>query len=153
MAVAFKWLAGAGLIFALAAGSAVFAQSDLAEVASPGAAHERATTFRTDTIDLTLQPAGDRGRRNETEYMVHMQPDDTLVYSLVSANGPALYHEFHGHTGEKVTFYKKATGPAHHGSLKAPFEGEHGWYLENKTDKPVTVQLKLSGFYRVIAGD
>jgi hypothetical protein len=148
----FKALLGASAAAALiGAGSApALAQSDLQEVASPGAAHERATAFRTDTIEIELAPAGDIRRRHETEYMIHMQPDDTVVYSLTSADASNLWHEFHGHTGEKVTFYKKAAGSAHHGSMTAPFEGEHGWYLENRSDKPVKVQLKLSGFYRVL---
>lgn len=146
-----KALLAAGFALALAGASPVLAQSNYAEVQSPGAAFERGAAFRNDTIELTLLPAGDLRRRHETEYMVAMQPDDTLVYSLVSADANAVYHEFHGHTGDKVTFYKKGAGAAHHGSLKAPFEGEHGWYLENRSDKPVKVQLKISGFYKVLA--
>ena len=49
-----------------------------------------------------------------------------------------------------MTFYKKAGGAAHHGSLAAPFDGIHGWYYENRTARPVTVRLKLSGYYELI---
>lgn len=152
MATRFKALAVTGVACALLCGGAALAQAGYAEVASPGAAQERATPYRTDTVELTLLPAGDIRGRHETEYMVHMLPDDTLVYSLTATDGAGLYHEFHGHTGDKVTFYKKASGATHHGSLKAPFDGEHGWYLENKTDKPMKVQLKIAGFYQVFAG-
>jgi hypothetical protein len=32
----------------------------------------------------------------------------------------------------------------------APFEGIHGWYFQNQSDKALTVHLKLSGFYDLI---
>jgi hypothetical protein len=152
MTVRFKALAATTFLCGLAVAGAALAQAGYTEVPAPGAAYERTAPWRSDVVELTLQPAGDILGRHETEYMVHMRPDDVLVYSLVAEDTTGLYHEFHGHTGDKVTFYKKATGTAHHGALKAPFEGEHGWYLENRSDKPVKVQLKLSGFYRVLAG-
>ena len=64
--------------------------------------------------------------------------------------GSDVWHEFHGHTPQTVTFYKKAAGVTHHGSLTAPFDGIHGWYFENRSKAPVTVRLRLSGFYEII---
>jgi hypothetical protein len=29
----------------------------------------------------------------------------------------------------------------------APFDGIHGWYFQNQSDKKVVVHLKLSGFF------
>jgi hypothetical protein len=31
--------------------------------------------------------------------------------------------------------------------LTAPFDGVHGWYLQNQSDHPVVVRLQLAGFY------
>jgi len=67
-----------------------------------------------------------------------------------------LTSEFHGHTDRApgttgtLVFYRKATGGTENGSLVAPFDGTHGWYLKNDTDRPVVVRLTLSGFYEVI---
>jgi hypothetical protein len=36
------------------------------------------------------------------------------------------------------------------GSFIAPFDGTHGWYWRNRGDQPVTVKLKVSGFYEKI---
>jgi hypothetical protein len=95
--------------------------------------------------------------------MIKMKTGDTVVYSwevLPATDGDLFYSEFHGHTNPipnpsggstgTLTFYRKAPGATSHGTLTAPFEGIHGWYLQNQSDKPVTVRLRLSGFYDVI---
>ena len=123
---------------------------DLKETTFPDAARHQPTTFRTDTIKVSLGAAKDARRRDKTEYAVKMKPGDTLVYSLKLPAGSDVYHEFHGHDDAQVTFYKKETGVAHHGSLTAPFAGDHGWYFENRTAKPVVAELKLSGFYELL---
>jgi len=140
------WLAAA---FALAATPAL-AQDTLTEVESPGAATHQEAGFRTDTIDIALKPGGDPHRGHMVEYMVRMKAGDVLVYSWDAPQAEDIYHDFHGHTDETVTFYKQAEGATHHGSLIAPFDGVHGWYLENRTDGPVAVRIKISGFYELI---
>jgi hypothetical protein len=133
---------------ALAFGATASAQ-ELKETSFPTAAHQQQTAYRTDTIKITLAAAKAPRRGNETEYSVWMKPGDTLVYSLVLPEGSDVYQEFHGHDETQVTFYKKGTGNVHHGSLTAPFEGDHGWFLENRGSTPVVAELKLSGFYEV----
>jgi len=67
-----------------------------------------------------------------------------------------LTSEFHGHTDRApgttgtLIFYRKGAGGTENGSLIAPFDGIHGWYLKNDTDRPVVVRLTLAGFYEVI---
>ena len=126
------------------------AAQDLKEVDVPGAARHQPAAFRTDTIKVQLGPAKDPRRRDKTEYAVKMKAGDTLVYSLTLPKGADVYHEFHGHDDAQLAYYKKETGVAHHGSLAAPFEGNHGWYFENRGGKPVTAVLKLSGFYELV---
>ncbi len=110
--------------------------------------------FRTDTIDIPL-PAED----GDLEYKVMMRAGDALVYSWEVPNieNPEwFYSEFHGHTepspGEvgNVTFYRNEVGDRDNGNFIAPFEGIHGWYLQNQTTRPVVVRLRLAGFYEEI---
>ena len=135
----------------LALATSAMGQGKLAEVEHPGAAKHQAGPFRTDTVKVVLAAAGDAGKKDKIEYMVRMKAGEALVYSWEAPNDADVWHEFHGHTASAVTFYKKAGGPAHHGSLVAPFDGIHGWYYENRTKRPVTVRLKLSGHYELVA--
>ena len=51
-----------------------------------------------------------------------------------------------------LMFYEKAAGAQASGSLIGPWQGIHGWYWQNKSGAPVTVRLRLAGFYELIAG-
>ena len=113
--------------------------------------------YRTDVIDVPIQ--------GELEYMVRMGAGGTLVYSWEVpgvGNPESFYTEFHGHTeaapGKEgahagdLMFYEKAAGSKASGSLIAPWQGIHGWYWQNKSGAPVTVRLRMSGFYELIPG-
>jgi hypothetical protein len=76
-----------------------------------------------------------------------MTAGDAVTYAWEAEGAGAFWHEFHGHTADAVTFYEKAEGARHQGSMVAPFDGEHGWYFENRSPNPVVVRLKISGFY------
>lgn len=143
-------LLGLSVIAVSLAAPAAGQQGKLKEVESPGAAIHKTAAFRTDLIRVPLKAAADPKKGHEIEYMVRMKAGDTLVYSWETPTGSDVWHEFHGHTPQTVTFYKKAGGTTHHGSLTAPFDGIHGWYFENRTKKPVTVRLKLGGYYELI---
>ncbi|HEX3484761.1 MAG TPA: hypothetical protein VHT51_06845 [Micropepsaceae bacterium] len=118
------------------------------------AARPAAASFRADTIDIPLPPDG------ELEYKVQMKAGDSIVYSWTVEgfeNPEWFYYDFHGETwprpeGEKakIAEYAQKTGVKDAGSLVAPFEGVHGWYLQNQGGKPVTVHLKVSGFYQLV---
>lgn len=49
-----------------------------------------------------------------------------------------------------MAYYHKMTGTADKGTLSAPFDGFHGWFFQNSGVKPVTVRLRLAGFYPLI---
>ena len=112
------------------------------------------TPFRTDTVDIPLG-----GNDGDLEYKLRMKEGDSVVYSwrvLEIDNPEWFYSEFHGHTetptggvGE-VMFYRRETGSTENGTFIAPFEGIHGWYLQNQSENPVVVRLELAGFYEVI---
>jgi hypothetical protein len=114
--------------------------------------------FRSDTIEIELPPE----EKNELEYKVKMSPGATLTYSWNVTGDEAhpewFYYDFHGESkaaepGGKTTVmeYKQATGLNSSGALVAPFEGIHGWYFQNQSDKPQTVHLKISGFYELVS--
>ena len=115
-----------------------------------------AAGHRTDVIDVPI-----RGNNGQLEYMIQMMAGDTMVYSweALSVGDPqSFYTEFHGHTevvpGQPgdLMFYEKASGAKASGSLIAPWRGIHGWYWQNKQEAPVTVRLRLAGFYELIPG-
>jgi hypothetical protein len=121
-----------------------------------GTYRQQTTAHRTDTVDIPVGPNG-----GEIEYMIKMRRGDSLVYSwraVEIASPERLTSEFHGHTERApgttgtLIFYRKASGASENGSLVAPFDGTHGWYLKNDTDRPVVVRLALAGFYDVIPG-
>ncbi len=102
---------------------------------------------RQDTIDIELPPG------KGLEYKLHVKKGDHIEYSWTS-DVPELYFDFHGEPDGDTTGYFEsyaegsAAGLA--GSLNAPFDGQHGWYWENRTDKPATVKLLTFGTYSVV---
>jgi hypothetical protein len=128
----------------------------VAPAAAGGGTAARAANvaYRSDMIDIPLPPDG------ELEYKVQMKPGDSLVYSwdVEGFENPEwFYYDFHGETwprpdGEKakIAEYEQKTGVKSSGSLIAPFQGVHGWYLQNQGGKPVTVHLRMSGFYQLV---
>jgi hypothetical protein len=129
--------------------------------AAPGAApatpsHSYPTAWRSDVIDIPLTSA-DQPEGSELEYKVRMKPGSTLIYSWeVAAPPEEFYSDFHGQTipdkpgGDiKVATYRQAVGIRDAGSLIAPLDGVHGWYLQNQSTKPTVVHLRIAGFYEL----
>jgi hypothetical protein len=127
--------------------------------AQPGApavlAREYPAPFRSDTIDIPLKGADSTG--SELEYKVKMKAGQTLVYSWsVAAPPEEFYYDFHSQKWpdsspkETVLSHKSGIGAGGNGAMVAPFDGIHGWYLQNQSEKPVVVHLKISGFYDLL---
>lgn len=132
------------------------------DAAAGPAARREPVPFRTDTFEIPLAADGDEGRRNALEFKVRLPKGGTLVYSW-QAEGlkvpEDLMFDFHGHTvaaeakGDvSVAAYEKGSGSAANGSLVAPVAGIHGWYFRNRSDQPIRVRVKLSGFYQLVPG-
>ena len=136
-----------------------------AEIVVPATAANRAPSqrsypaaFRSDVIDIPLKSGESFNGGEDVEYKVHLKAGGAYVYSWSVAgiaNPEEFYTEFHGHTiaaGKAMTvvYYRKATGTSDNGVLTAPFDGVHGWYFQNQSIAPVTVHLKLAGFYDLI---
>lgn len=111
---------------------------------------------RVEVIDVPIP-----GNNGQLEYMIRMKSGDTVVYSWEASSGgnlQSIYTEFHGHTDAApgqpgdLMFYEKAAGATASGSLIAPWQGIHGWYWQNKNETPVTVRLRIAGFFELIPG-
>ena len=118
-------------------------------------AREYPTPFRSDTIDIPLKGADSGG--SELEYKVKMKAGQTLIYSWsVAAPPEEFYSDFHSQKWpdsspkETVISHKSGSGLGGNGAMVAPFDGIHGWYLQNQSEKPVVVHLKISGFYELL---
>jgi hypothetical protein len=121
-----------------------------------GPAQVQAAPFRSDEVEIVLVPKGDKSGRSELEYKVAMTTGGTIVYTWQSdAADGALYSDFHAETKPepdvKVYAFGTGTAPSANGSLTAPIDAPHGWYFQNKSDKPITIRLKLAGYYELIA--
>lgn len=110
--------------------------------------------FRTDTVEIALAAAGDAEGTDDLEWKVRMHSGATLVYSWsVDAPAEEFYSDMHGESAPtpevKVVTYRKGSGIGSNGAIVAPFDGIHGWYLQNQAERPVVVKLQLSGFYEL----
>jgi hypothetical protein len=95
-------------------------------------------------------------RDSALEFKLGMNQGDSIVYhwTVEMAEPELLTSEFHGHTNRvgdepgTVMFYKIHTDGAEAGTLVAPFDGIHGWYLNNQSGEDITVNLRVAGFYQ-----
>jgi len=117
-----------------------------AEVSSP--ASRTSVNGEQDTVVLTV-PAG-----KGIEYKLDMNKFQNVSYQWVT-DGGALYVDLHGEPKGDTTGYFEsytiATVEKMKGSFTVPFDGSHGWYWKNNSDKDVNIQLIFSGDY-VIEG-
>lgn len=115
----------------------------------------QAAQWRTDTVEIPVPANG-----GELEYKLAMKQGDGIVYSTdygkLDNAGDMMVSEFHGHTEQRadgvgdLMFYSKTGGQAQNGQFVAPWDGVHGWYLKNNSDKDAIVILKLAGFYEMV---
>ena len=102
--------------------------------------------FRSDTIKIPLKPDG------ELEWKVLMKTGGVMVYSWSTDQGK-VYYDFHGEPSNDPKHAKRyreeQEAETSHGGFVAPFEGIHGWFFLNLTDKPQVVTVKLSGYYQL----
>lgn len=100
--------------------------------------------FRSDALELTLQPG------DGAEVKASMVTGERLVFSW-EAKGGVVNFDMHGeepNAGDEFTSYWKGKAQASgHGAFVAPFEGTHGWFWRNRGDTPVTITVSTSGYY------
>jgi hypothetical protein len=124
---------------------------------APGAgplARTYPVAFRADEIEIPLDTIEAGSGKEEIEFKVKMKKGATLVYSwsVEGMNKPdEFYSDFHSQSDPtpkiQVMSHEARTGLGGNGALVAPFDGIHGWYLQNQSVTQVKVRLKLAGFY------
>ena len=94
-----------------------------------------------DEISISLKPG------QGTEVKLIMKKGAEAEFSWSVDQGVANY-DLHGDGAGKSISYKKGRGvPGDKGSLKAAFDGNHGWFWRNRTRKNITVKLQVKGDY------
>ena len=123
----------------------VTAPGDKAALASSATVLKSVSPFRSETMALTLKPG------EGAEIKATMRKGDQFVFGWVAENGKVEF-DMHGEAvnarNDEFTSYWKGVDQAEgHGSFTAPFDGTHGWYWNNTGKAPVTVRVKVSGFF------
>jgi len=109
-----------------------------------GGVAKSAVPFRSDEMQLTLEPF------EGAEIKATMRKGEQFVFAW-TIQGGKVNVDMHGErpdAGDEFTSYWKDTQQASaQGTFVAPFSGSHGWYWQNRGEQPVTVKVRVSGFY------
>jgi hypothetical protein len=112
---------------------------------NPAVSQLKGAAPRTESLTVTLQPG------QQTEIKAVLDTAQVIVYDW-RAEGGEVYTDFHGHEPEAgdsfVRYEEQQSGHEGHGSLVAPFSGEHGWYWLNISETPVTIKLQFTGYHK-----
>jgi hypothetical protein len=98
-------------------------------------------------VSLVIPP------KQQISYRLEMARDYELNYAW-NTDGKAVSAELRGkRTDAKDSEYKKFASinkDKASGLFICPFNGQFGWYWQNKTNQPVTVTLLIKGTYKVL---
>ncbi|MDP1672008.1 MAG: transmembrane anchor protein, partial [Burkholderiales bacterium] len=116
--------------------------------ATPAPATQEAAPVAQHTMTVKLKPG------QGAEIKVTMRKDATLRYEWTTEGGPVNYDTHGDPVNAPKNFYhgygKGRNTASDSGTLKAAFDGTHGWFWRNRTNSEVTVTLKTSGDYQQI---
>ncbi|MBA3351526.1 MAG: transmembrane anchor protein [Blastocatellia bacterium] len=103
------------------------------------------STTRTDEMTVTLRPG------EGVEVKLVMSRGANVSYEWTTAGG-TVNHDTHGDgpNGVSHRFSRGTQVERDAGELTAPFDGNHGWFWRNRTERDVTVTLRTTGQYRSI---
>lgn len=143
----FKAAPTVAAIVGLFAASAAMPQEPL-PLPDPAVSQLEATAPKSETMTIRL------GVDEKTEVMAVLQKAKVIVYDW-KVEGGKVHVDFHGHDPSQGKHYwvryeeagQQDGVTARHGSLVAPFAGEHGWYWKNISPKPVTIHLTVTGYF------
>lgn len=113
---------------------------------NPAVHQSQAEAPRTETVTITLPPEA------QTEIKAVLAASKVVLYSWKVDRGQ-VYVDYHGHDPQAankemfVRYQEQDASSGAHGSLVAPFAGEHGWFWLNYNEYPVTITLTVSGYY------
>jgi len=99
------------------------------------------STFQTSEIKIPLL-AGE-GK----ELKLTMKEGDQVKFTWWSDGGKVVFDAHADSVQVKYHNYAKGKDERREGVLEAAFDGNHGWYWKNRTFKPMTITLQVSGQY------
>ncbi|SEG81201.1 hypothetical protein [Marinobacterium lutimaris] len=98
-------------------------------------------------IQLSL-PAG-----KDIEYKFQLGQGDKFAYQW-SSGEHVVHVDFHGEPAGDTTGYFESYSLGEvtglEGTLTAPFDGSHGWYWRNDSDRAITINLQVQGRFEVL---
>lgn len=103
----------------------------------------RFVDYRVDSRELTIPP------QTGIEFKYDLDKGATMIFQWRASN----FVDFDFHTEKAGTrpvvsdSFEKGEAVQKRGGYTAPYDGIHGWYWNNTTDKPVTVMLTAAGFF------
>lgn len=104
-----------------------------------------APALKTNQMSVTLKPG------EGTEIKLEMLEGKTVSYEW-TATGGLVNYDTHGepYNGEKGYFHSYNKGKqvkSNKGEFTALFDGTHGWFWRNRSNKDVTISLNTTGDY------
>jgi hypothetical protein len=108
-----------------------------------GPVYPRSNEWRVDTREFTIPPG------TGMEFKYELDRGSTMVYSWKASN--FVNYDFHtepeGKPSSASESFDKGETSQRRGAYTAPYDGIHGWYWENGTNRDITVTLHTAGFY------
>jgi hypothetical protein len=99
--------------------------------------------WREDAREFTIAPG------TGIEFKYELDRGATMIYSW-KASGFVDY-DFHtepeGKPSSASESFDKGNASQRRGAYTAPYDGIHGWYWENTSNRDITVTLQTAGFY------
>jgi len=123
-------------------------QSAAGEAGRDGPVARYDIPYHTQSIELPLLP------HQGAEIKAVMAAGQSFVFEWV-AEGAPVYVDMHGQPPDAdehtfTSYWIEEAQQKASGNFRAPFEGSHGWYWENRSELPVTIRLKVSGFFETL---
>ena len=99
--------------------------------------------YRVDSREFTIQPG------TGMEFKYELDKGATMLYSWKAS--AFVDYDFHtepeGKPSSASDSFDKGVAAQKRGAYTAPYDGIHGWWWENTSNRPVTVTLSTAGFY------
>jgi hypothetical protein len=111
--------------------------------AEGGPVHPQFNDYRVDTREFKIPPG------TGMEFKYELDKGATMLYAWKST--AFVDFDFHtepeGKPASASDSFEKGTAAQKRGAYTAPYNGIHGWYWENKSNRDVTLTLTSAGFY------
>ncbi|WP_077034608.1 hypothetical protein [Pelomonas sp. KK5] len=106
----------------------------------------KATPMRADDMSVVLPP------HSGIEIKAEMKTGDHLIFRWESTAPVKM--DMHGerpNAGDEFTrYWMESDLSGGQGAFTAPFDGRHGWFWRNRSDKEVTIKIHTAGFYEAL---